>query len=139
MLVSFHKGFIMEGEATFKERKHFWSKPVEERSKIYSFTGISGVCDESELEAEVERLTKLQLATSGWGQRFSGWQRIVPYDESILIAYKEQWEYPEELPKCELTVETLDNWTVKKAASELTGKQFAQYCRDYGITIKEAI
>ena len=29
MLISFHKGFLMEGEATFLERKHFWNKKKE--------------------------------------------------------------------------------------------------------------
>lgn len=131
MLVSFHKGFLMEGEATFSERKHFWSKPQKVRKKIYCRTGISGVCDESELEAEVERLTKERLESSGWGEDFSGWQRVVPYHESVIIAWKEEWEV--DVPKCELSVDTLDKWTVQSAASKLNGKQFAQYCRDYGI------
>lgn len=132
MLISFYKGFLMEGEATFSERKHFWSKPQKVREKIYSRTGISGVCDESELEAEVERLTNARLASSGWGEDFSGWQRIVPYDESVMVAWRNEWEV-EDLPKCELTTESLDSWTVEKAAKKLTGRQFAQYCRDYGI------
>lgn len=132
MLISFHKGFLMEGETTFSERKHFWSKPQKVREKIYSRTGISGVCDESELEAEVERLTNARLASSGWGEDFSGWQRIVPYDESVMVAWRNEWEV-EDLPKCELTTESLDSWTVQSAASKLNGKQFAQYCRDYGI------
>lgn len=70
MLVSFHKGFMMEGEATFKESLG-WFRKEKVRHKIYSYTGISGICDESELEAEVERLTNKQLASSGWGVRTS--------------------------------------------------------------------
>ena len=84
MLVSFHKGFMMEGEATFKE-SFGWFRKAKVRHKIYSYTGISGICDESELDAEVERLTNKQLASSGWGEDFSGWQRVVPYDESVVF------------------------------------------------------
>ena len=139
MLVSFHKGFIMEGETTFKERKHFWSKPVEVRQKIYSHTGINGICDDSELDAEVERLTNLRLASSGWGEDFSGWQKILTYEECIEVAEREGWtkDYTDfYIPEGKLTTETLDNWTVEKAAKNLTGKQFSQYCKDYHIWYK---
>lgn len=134
MLVSFHKGFMLEGEATFKESLG-WFKKEKIRQKIYTYTGISGVCDETELEAEVDRLTNKCLSSSGWGEDFSGWQRVVPYEESVLIARRRFWD-TENLPKCELRVTSLDAWTVAEAAKKLTGKQFAQYCRDYDIIIK---
>ena len=135
MLVSFHKGFMMEGETCLRERRHLFRKKEKTRDKIYSYTGISGVCDDSELDAEVDRLTKKQLASSGWGEDFSGWQRVVPYDESVLIAQQRFWD-TSNLPKCELRVTNLDNWSVAEAAKKLTGKQFAQYCKDYDIVIK---
>lgn len=134
MLVSFHKGFMMEGETTLDWRPHIFCKKEKIRDKIYLYTGISGVCDEAELEAEVDRLTKKQLSSSGWGEDFSGWQRVVPYMESVFIAKRKMWD-TSDLPKCELTVTSLDNWTVAEAAKKLTGEQFAQYCRDYGIYI----
>jgi hypothetical protein len=136
MLVSFHKGFIMEGEATFEEKPYFWSKPVIERQKIYCTTGIDGICDDTELEAEVKRLTKERLASSGWGHDFSGWQKVLTYEESLEVAKQRDWgqDYIDKyLPSGKLIVKNLDNWTVAKAAKELTGKQFAQYCKDYGI------
>ena len=138
MLVYFHKGFIMEGTNCKKVKKHFWSKPEFVKQKIYCTTGISGVCDDSELDTEVERLTKEQLATSGWGYRFDCWNRVVPYLESLEIAKLNNWEADYHIPANELTVKTLDDWTVEKAAKELNGKQFAQYCRDYGIVLNEA-
>ena len=143
MLVSFHKGFIMEGE-TSEIKKSFFGKTLSKRNKIYLTTLIHGICDESELDAEVERLTKDRLASSGWGVDFSGWQRVLSYEESLEIGKQRGWfegmfgTTPESLPKCKLTTKTLDDWTVDKAAKELNGKQFAQYCRDYGIVIKEA-
>ena len=140
MLVSFYKGFIMEGEATFKERKHFWSKPVEKRQKIYRTTGISGICDESELEERVEEGIKKCLAQSGWGYKFHGWQRTLTYEESVEISKTNGWgkEYTNHyIPTTEVTIQTLDDLTVAKAAKELNGKQFAQYCRDYGIVLKD--
>lgn len=139
MLVKFHKGFIMEGEATFEEKPYFWSKPVVERRKIYQTTYIRGICDDTELEAEVERLTKMRLAESGWGQDFSGWQKVLTYEESLEVAEREGWfkglfsTTPESLPKCKLTTATLDNLAVADVAKVLDGKQFVQYCRDYGI------
>ena len=140
MLVSFHKGFIMEGENTYTEKKHFWSKPVEKRHKIYCATGVNGICDESELEDKIKEGIDKCLASSGWGKDFSGWQKVLTYEEIIEVAERDDWskEYVNKyVPRCELTTTTLDNWTVAKAAKELNGKQFAQYCRDYGIILKE--
>jgi hypothetical protein len=139
MLVSFHKGFIMEGENTVTERKHFWSKPESRRHKIYCTTGIYGICDDSELDTVVEEQIQKRLAGSGWGKDFSGWQRVLTYEESLEIGKQNGWfegmfgSTPEDLPKCKLTTKTLDNWTVERAAKELNGRQFAQYCRDFGI------
>ena len=136
MLVYFHKGFLMEGTNYKKVKKHFWSKPEFIKQTIYCTTGISGICDDSELDTEVERLTKKELDSGGWGYKFDCWHRIVPYLESLEIAKQEKWVADYEIPKNELTTETLDNWTVEKAAKTLNGKQFAQYCRDYGIVLK---
>ena len=135
MLVSFHKGFLMEGTNCKKVKKHFWSKPEFIKQTIYCTTGICGVCDDSELEAEVERLTQENLDSDGWGYKFDRWTRVVPYLESLEIAKQKKWEADYHIPTNELTVKTLDDWTVEKAAKELNGKQFAQYCRDYGIIL----
>lgn len=135
MLILFRKGFTMEGEATFLERKHFWNKKKEVLQKIYCYSGIGGICDDSELDAEVERLTKEKLASNGWGYKFHGWNRILDYEESVEVAKHNDWD-TDNLPTCKLTTQTLDTWTVDKAAKILTGKQFAQYCKDYGIVLK---
>lgn len=136
MLVSFGKGFVLEGEATFLVHKSFLSKKKEVREKIYCFGGISGICDDSILEQEVERLTQEQLNSEGWGYKFHGWNRVLTYEESVEVAEQLGWD-KEELPKCKLSIKGLDNWTIEKAAKTLNGKQFAQYCRDYGIVLKE--
>lgn len=136
MLVYFHKGFTMEGEATFTEKKHFWSKPIDIPQKIYLHAGVDGICDESEVDKEIERLTAEQLKSKGWGKNFSGWQRVVPYEEVLEIATEKGW-YTTNIPRGKVTIHSLDDWTVEKAAKELNGKQFAQYCRDYGIVIKD--
>jgi hypothetical protein len=140
MLVSYHKGFIMEGENMITKKKHFWSKPESHRQKIYCTTGVHGICDDSELKAVVEEQIKDMLNSSGWGKEFSGWQKVLTYEESVEISERENWGkgYVDfHLPTCKLTTKTLDDWTVEKAAKELNGKQFAQYCRDYGIVLKE--
>ena len=129
MLVSFGKGFIMEGEASFKERKHFWDKPQEIIHKIYCTTGISGICDETELDAEVERLTQEQLKSSGWGHKFHGWQRVVPYDESVEIYAEHGWD-TEYIPTCEVRLQYIRDWKMDKILKVLTGKQFLQFCKE---------
>jgi hypothetical protein len=136
MLVSFHKGFIMEGENTITERKHFLCKPIEKRHKIYCTTGVSGICDDSELEDKIKEGINKCLASSGWGKEFSGWQRVLSYEESVEISKRDGWGegYTDHyIPTTEVTIKNLDDWTVAKAAKELNGKQFAKYCRDYGI------
>lgn len=140
MLVSYHKGFIMEGENTITKKKHFWSKPESIRHKIYCTTGVHGICDDSELEEKIKEGIDKCLAGSGWGKDFSGWQRVLTYEENLEVSEREDWGkmYTDHyIPTTEVTIKTLDNWTVEKAAKELNGKQFAQYCRDYGITIPD--
>lgn len=136
MLVRFHKGFTMEGESTVKVYKHWWSRGKEERMKIYLHTGVRGYCDESEVESEVERLTQEEkLSSGGWGKYFSGWQRVLTSEELKEIGKKKGWDPDEYNTSDTISINRLDNWTVEKAAKELNGKQFAQYCKDYGITL----
>lgn len=135
MLVRFHKGFTMEGESTVKVYKHWWSRGKEERMKIYLHTGVSGYCDESEVESEIERLTAEELKSRGWGKDFSGWQRVLTSEELKEIGKEKGWDPDEYNRSDKISIKRLDNWTVEKAAKELNGKQFAQYCNDYGITL----
>ena len=61
------------------------------------------------------------------------------YEESLEVAKRDNWEKEyinKHIPTGKLTIKTLDDWVVAKAAKELTGKQFAQYCKDYNICIK---
>ena len=137
MLVYFHKGFLMEGTNSKKVKKHFWSKPEFIKQTIYCTTGINGVCDDSELEAEVERLTKKELDSDGWGYKFDRWHRVVPYLESLEIAKRDKWEADYPIPKNEIKTEPVDEWPMEKIIKELTGKQFAQFCRENNIPMQE--
>ena len=132
MLIYFSKGLIMEGENSIFQRKHFWNKHQEVRQKIYCETWISGICDESELDAEVERLTAEKLKSSGWGSKFSGWQRVVPYEESVKIYEEHRWD-TEEVPKSDVRVDYIQNWKMEKILHVLTGKQFIQLCRENNV------
>ena len=111
MLVSYHKGFVMEGEASFKERKHFWSKPELVRRKIYSTTGVYGICDDSELDAVVEDKIQRRLKSSGWGTNFSGWQRVLTFDE-VWIWFKK------EIKSINLLCQTDIDW-IKKVIDDI--------------------
>lgn len=135
MLVRFHKGFTMEGETSYSTKKPF-HKEVEERSKIYLHTGVRGICDETEVEKEVERLVAEELATSrGWGKNFSGWQRVVPYDELLKIAEERGWK-DKDFSTGKITTEPVNQWKMKKTLEELTGEQFAQFCRENDVCLK---
>lgn len=136
MLVEFHKGFIMEGENTYTKRKHFWGKPESKRQKIYLCTGVKGICDESEVDQEIERLTQEELKEDGWGTDFSGWQRVVPLEERTELAKKLKWDL-EELPTYQVKTELINSWTMEKILKTLTGEQFVQFCKSNEISFKE--
>ena len=121
-------------ENTVKKKDSFWSKPKEVRQKIYCRISISGICDESEIEAEIERVSAEQLKTSGWGKDFSGWQRFISPEESVRLTEEHGWDlnYPID---GKVHIEYLDKWTVATASTKLNAKQFTQYLRDYGIAV----
>lgn len=133
MLVYFSKVLVLEGENSRTSRKHFWSKPEIKRCRCYSYPVISGICDESELDSEVKRLSKEALLNEkGYGEVFFGWNRIVPFEElpalySRLGYAREDRKFPD------LKVEYVNTWPMEKILKKLTGKQFIQFCRDYGI------
>lgn len=129
MLICFSKGFTMEGETGFKERKHFWNKAEEVRHKIYCNTFVSGICDESELDTEIERKTQEQLKTSGWGINFTGWHRVVPYEEMFEIYKEKGWDI-DGLHDGKVRTEYVNQWKMDKILKTLTGEQFAQLCRE---------
>lgn len=137
MLVYFHKSFLMEGATYFKERKHFWQKPELVKHNIYCNTGVWGICDEGELEAEVERRTREQLKSGGWGYKFQGWHRVVSYLEACDLAKVLKWDKDYPIPTNEVRTEPVNEWPMEKILKELNGKQFAQFCRENEIPIKE--
>jgi hypothetical protein len=120
MLVHFFKSITLEGEATFTERKHFWSKPVEERKRIYVHTAVDGICDESEVPKEIDRLIYEKCATiKSCGKDFSGWH-----------VYKQITD------KKEAIITYINQWKMREIMHELTGEQFAQFCRENDIALK---
>lgn len=125
----------MEGEATFSEKKHFWSKPVDNVHKIHLYSGVEGICDESEVEQEIERLTTEELKSPGWGKNFSGWQRVVPYEEVLEIAKEKGWD-TDDIPKGEVNITYIDTWKMDTILKRLTGRQFARFCKDHAIAFK---
>ena len=133
MLVYFHKDFLMEGMTHFKKRKHLFAKAELIKHNIYVTTGVWGICDESEVEAEVERLTQEQLKSGGWGYNFECWHRVVPYLEACDLAKKLNWDPDYHIPTNELKTEPINEWPMEKIIKELNGKQFAQFCRENGI------
>jgi hypothetical protein len=119
----------MEGESTLIECKHFWSKKQEIRQKIYGRGYIEGICDEQDVEKEVEKLLQKELQKSGWGKDFSGWQRIMSYEECLEIAEERGWQKPL-IPTGKVKIEYVHNWTMEKILKTLTGEQFMQFYKD---------
>jgi hypothetical protein len=119
----------MEGENTITERKHFWSKLESRRHKIYCTTGISGICDITELDDMIERLTAEQLKSSGWGKEFSGWQRVLTKEECLKIAEELKWD-DRCIPTYNVKVEYIKDWPMEKILQRLTGEQFVQFCKE---------
>jgi hypothetical protein len=144
MLVKFHRGFIKEGEYTYYKKKYPWSKAERVTRKTHCVSGVAGFCDESEVEAEVAKLLKEAISNKknikiSEEMKISTyeWQRILTYEECLELAKQEEWESNCYIPSDKTFIEYLDTWTVAKAAEKLTGKQFAQYCKDYGITVSD--
>ena len=134
MLVQFRKEFVMEGENSITVKKRLWSKPEDKRQKIYWNAVAYGICDESEVDAEIEKQIKANLKRDGWGKDFSGWQRVLTFQECCQLAIEGRLKHCH-IPTPEPIIESIGHWTVERAAKKLNGRQFAQYCRDYGITI----
>ena len=133
MLVYFHKSFLMEGTATFETKKYLWSHPEYTTQNIYCAAGVWGICDDSELDAEVEKHVKAELKTGGWGYKFHGWHRVVPYLEACDLAKELKWDQDYHIPTNEVRTEPVNEWPMEKIIKELNGKQFAQFCRENNI------
>lgn len=140
MLVYFYKCFVLEGENTQEYSKYIWGKTINQRRKIYAFRSVSGICDESEVEYFVDLKTADRLANSpGWGKDFSGWQRVVPYDELPGIAKSLDWEVHNLLPPYDVTVEYVKDWPMDKILKTLTGEQFIKFLKENNVSISEAL
>lgn len=142
MLVYFHKGITLEGETTETVRKSWW-RSEELRHKIYCHTAVTGICDSQDLERAIEQAIKEKmLNTSGWGKDFSGWQRSVPSEDMIPVALEQGWDLNDDQTRSNLrtnrlTVEHINDWTMDRILKTLTGKQFAQFCKECDITLKD--
>ena len=135
MLIYFHKSFLMEGTTFFKERKHFWNRSELVKHNIYCTTGISGICDDSALDAEIERLTQEELKSGGWGYNFDCWHRVVPYLEAKELAKALKWDKDYPIPENEVRIEHVNEWPMEKIIHALNGKQFAQFCKENNIPL----
>lgn len=135
MLVQFYKRVLMEGETTVVEKsKHWWSKPKEIRRKIYRYGFVDGICDEQDVDKEIEKsLPSLLANTLGWGKDFSGWQRVVPCEEYLSVG-----ENPT-IYSDRIILEYINTWKMDKILKTLTGEQFIRFCKENNKDAKEII
>lgn len=130
MLVKYHKGFIMQGESDLEGKDHFFSKKRIERRPIYLSTGVHGICDENEVEEKISEAIAEEMKSKGWGGNFSGWNRLLTVEEA-------EKAYPDsdlDFSKLNtITTEYVNSWKMERILKELTGEQFAQFCKENGI------
>ncbi len=90
-LVWASQSLVLEGYAYFKERAHLFAKTNYVKKPIYAFTGVSIICDESEVKSIIEeKIREKMLQLEGWGEKFEGWSCYRKYCKP-----GEMYEYPE--------------------------------------------
>lgn len=134
MLVHYRRGFVLKGYADFTERKFF--KKVTSRHPIYISSGVSGICDEADVEAEVAKKIKLEMQDAAcWGDNFSGWLEICTDASELGKAYPySDDEFIRKMCLSETIVTPVKEWTMKKIIENLNGVQFAQFCKENDIS-----
>lgn len=60
----------------------------------------------------------------------------MPYTEACDIAKRLKWDPDHPIPKNEVIVEAINEWPMEKILQRLTGKQFAQFCRENDVALK---
>jgi len=104
MLVEIYRGVVLKGYSILSRRKHWYSKIEKERRQIKLNTGIHTICDEEEIELNVDRLLKEVMEDSGWGENFEGWSD-----------YEWKWD---------LRVVYIKDLKMNEIIEKLTGEQF---------------
>ena len=133
MLIEFVKSVIFEGESSIIEKTSGFSKKrryewTDQPHKIYKTFTLHGICDDSVIDTEIERLIRAHFIPSS-EPGFSGWQRVVT---------------PEELPEGTgidttnpsfnmVIVKPVKEWKMSKIIHELSGEQFFQLCKENGL------
>ena len=133
MLIEFVKSVIFEGESSIIEKTSGFSKKrryewTDRPRKIYKTFTLHGICDDSVIDTEIERLIRAHFIPSS-EPGFSGWQRVVT---------------PEELPEGAgidttnpsfnmVIVKPVKEWKMSKIIRELSGEQFFQLCKENGL------
>lgn len=134
MLVYYHKGFTLKGYGDFIERKGF--KKIVYRHPMYLSTGVNGICDEADVEAEVAKKVEAEMSrTDHWADaNFSGWTEICTDEAELRKAYP--WSDNDFITKMhanETHIEYINKWPMKKILENLNGVQFAQFCKENDI------
>jgi len=111
MLVEIFRGLKLKGYSTVLKRKHWYSRGTKERCQISLRTGIHTICDEEEIELNVENLLKEEINNSGWGENFEGWSDY-EWTRDLRIVY-------------------IKDLKMNEIIEKLTGEQFKN---EFGIT-----
>ena len=135
MLVHYHRGFVLKGYGDFTKRK--WFKKVTTREPMYLSTGVNGICDETEVEAElVKKIGEEMARMEHWADaNFSGWLEICTNADELRKYFPWQNEdFVQKMVKSEVTTTPVNEWSMKKIIDNLTGAQFAQFCKENDIS-----
>ena len=117
MLVCAARGLCLIGYASFYEKVSVFKKELIRR-QIRLATGVNVICDEKDVESEINKAIQNELkSSSGWGINFEGWSG---YDFSSTA---EDEEYKKEHNEYPLRIEYIKDWKMDKVLSRLTMSQ----------------
>jgi len=104
MLVEIHRGLKLKGYSIVPKYKHWYSKGKKERCQISLRSGIHTICDEKDIESNVDKSLKEAMNDIGWGENFEGWSEY-------------EWTY-------DLRITYIKDLKMKEIIEKLTGEQF---------------
>lgn len=115
-MVIAHQSFVLSGYTTLTNK--IFGKPVSARQKISLLTGVTVVCDESEIEEKIKEAIEQSQQAKGWGSNFEGWSEI---------SYIVPDGYENSGHKYELSIRYVKDISMEEIVKRLTGEEFRKF------------
>ena len=125
MLVEVHQQFVWHHPYKKKVKDSFMNYHYEDAID-YCISTISFVCDEKDVDKEVEKRIENYFTEESRKYRISGYGFEIPPG-----IYEGQYENGH---TCTRTITYIKDFKMKEILELLTGEQYAQFCKEMGIT-----